>query len=244
MKTVFAGLVISAAALLSAGQASAAPLAFTYKGTISSGTDYDGLFGTVGADLSGKSFEVIETFDTAKAAGSYSYGNYNYLYGGAKNGGADFSTSKIKIGSSAFRSIGSDYSALYTTAGYNSNIVETSDSSYSNHTYSGSYEYTSLWASAPSLTIDNQPTTVLFDGITSSGGGYFNSYAYTYDDTGWNYQGSTRAFANLNLQSLTIASVSAVPLPASAPMFGAALLGLGAVGFGVRRRKAAGATAA
>lgn len=36
-------------------------------------------------------------------------------------------------------------------------------------------------------------------------------------------------------------SLSTVPLPASAPMFGAALLGLGAVGYGVKRRKAAAA---
>lgn len=36
-------------------------------------------------------------------------------------------------------------------------------------------------------------------------------------------------------------SVSAVPLPASAPMFGAALLALGAIGYGVKRKKAAAA---
>ncbi|MCW6513182.1 FxDxF family PEP-CTERM protein [Lichenifustis flavocetrariae] len=36
-------------------------------------------------------------------------------------------------------------------------------------------------------------------------------------------------------------SVSSVPLPASAPMFGAALLALGAVGYGVKRKKAAAA---
>lgn len=36
-------------------------------------------------------------------------------------------------------------------------------------------------------------------------------------------------------------TVSAVPLPASAPMFGAAILALGAVGYGVKRKKAAAA---
>lgn len=37
------------------------------------------------------------------------------------------------------------------------------------------------------------------------------------------------------------ASVGTVPLPGSAPMFGAALLALGAVGYGVKRKKAAAA---
>ena len=36
-------------------------------------------------------------------------------------------------------------------------------------------------------------------------------------------------------------SVSSVPLPASAPMFGAALVALGAVGYGMKRKKAAAA---
>ena len=36
--------------------------------------------------------------------------------------------------------------------------------------------------------------------------------------------------------TLTIATVSAVPLPSSAPMFGAALLALGAVGYSLKRK--------
>jgi hypothetical protein len=39
------------------------------------------------------------------------------------------------------------------------------------------------------------------------------------------------------------ASISNVPLPASAPMFGAALVALGAVGFAVKRRRSAAAAA-
>ncbi|MCW6513180.1 hypothetical protein [Lichenifustis flavocetrariae] len=39
--------------------------------------------------------------------------------------------------------------------------------------------------------------------------------------------------------TINIGSVSVVPLPASAPMFGAALLALGAIGYGVKRKKAA-----
>lgn len=39
--------------------------------------------------------------------------------------------------------------------------------------------------------------------------------------------------------SLTVSALSAVPLPSSAPMFGAALLAVGAAGYGLKRRKAA-----
>ncbi len=243
MKTVFAGLVVSAAALLSSGQAFATPLTFTYEGTVSYGVDNDGLFGAAGTDLAGKTFKLIETFDLSKAAGSYSYFGYNVSYGGAKNGSADFATSKIKIGSSAFYAISNDYSSLVSANGSNSNAVQTYNSTYGNNVYSWSGTYTSLNAYSPYLTGDNQPTKIQFDGQTSYGYGYFNDYSYNYDYNNWNFQSATHAYANLNLQSLTIASVSAVPLPASAPMFGAALLGLGAVGFGVRRRKAAAAAA-
>ena len=47
-----------------------------------------------------------------------------------------------------------------------------------------------------------------------------------------------------NLGSLTVAvtgspAVSAVPLPAAAPMFGAAVVGLGMLGMGLKRRRSA-----
>ena len=57
------------------------------------------------------------------------------------------------------------------------------------------------------------------------------------------------AFGDFNLESIgettftAIANVSPVPLPASLPMFSAALLGLGAVGFGMKRKSKAAASA-
>ena len=44
---------------------------------------------------------------------------------------------------------------------------------------------------------------------------------------------------NLGALTIGVSSVSAVPLPAAAPMFGAALLAFGAVGYGMKRWKAA-----
>ena len=44
---------------------------------------------------------------------------------------------------------------------------------------------------------------------------------------------------NLGALNVSVSTISAVPLPAAAPMFGAALLAFGAVGYGMKRRKAA-----
>lgn len=46
-------------------------------------------------------------------------------------------------------------------------------------------------------------------------------------------------FGSVNQNAFEYAALSAVPLPASAPMFGAGLLALGAVGYGLKRKKAA-----
>ncbi len=46
------------------------------------------------------------------------------------------------------------------------------------------------------------------------------------------------AFGSLNQNAFEYAALSAVPLPASAPMFGAALMALGAVGYGMKRKAA------
>lgn len=60
---------------------------------------------------------------------------------------------------------------------------------------------------------------------------------------GWEFArvGRPGGDTNYGHNAVAVFSVSEVPLPASAPMFGAALLALGAVGYGVRRKKAAAA---
>ena len=49
------------------------------------------------------------------------------------------------------------------------------------------------------------------------------------------------SFGSIQSDSFEFAALSTVPLPASAPMFGGALVALGAVGYGVKRKKAAAA---
>ena len=53
--------------------------------------------------------------------------------------------------------------------------------------------------------------------------------------------GGSANFPNSVYYDNFIATVSAVPLPGSAPMFGTALVALGAVGYGLKRKKAAAA---
>ena len=64
------------------------------------------------------------------------------------------------------------------------------------------------------------------DGLMSRYAGH-----YTVKDS----SGSQVLWANFEVNGLTI--VSAVPLPASAPLFGAGLLGLAGIGFGRRRAR-------
>lgn len=51
----------------------------------------------------------------------------------------------------------------------------------------------------------------------------------------------TVGFGSLNQNAFEYAALSAVPLPASAPLFGAALLGLAGLGYGLKRKTAAAA---
>lgn len=66
------------------------------------------------------------------------------------------------------------------------------------------------------------------------------TYTYTFTPA---VEVDFRSFAAVdpNTVTINIGGVPTVPLPASAPMFGAALLALGAVGYGLKRKKAAAA---
>ena len=61
------------------------------------------------------------------------------------------------------------------------------------------------------------------------------SYTYSYKATA-----NVGGFDASTLDTITV-DVSAVPLPASASLFGAALTALGAAGYGLKRKKAAAA---
>lgn len=233
MKSAIFGVGLAVALVTGVGQVSAEPLRFIYKGTVTSGSDAGGFFGAAGADLAGKPFEFVETFDPAKAAGAYTSPYFTSSYGGI-----DYASSKLRIGSGAFYEIAGGETHNYSSQGNHSSWQFIGESDHVGPVYSAEYALVSFQAYAPSLTADNEPTEITFKNPIY--GGTFFTYQYDFDTSTWDFE-SRSAAANFSLQSLTIASVSAVPLPASAPLFGAALLGLGAAGFTARPRRAAAA---
>lgn len=69
-----------------AAPAQAAIVTTTSSGTITSGRDYSGLFGAVGADLTGLGYQMTISFDTAHNSGNEHNADYSYdmNYGAAR----------------------------------------------------------------------------------------------------------------------------------------------------------------
>lgn len=103
---------------------------------------------------------------------------------------------------------------------------------------SGSGTFSFVWGTPDtynSLTFVTSSGVKSFDGsvlgdLANGGGAYFATVS------GLGQYGSTTFKSDLN--AFEFAAVSAVPLPASAPMFGAALLALGGLGYAAKRKKA------
>jgi len=84
-------LIVSAVASLGiaaacAASADAATLVATYTGTVSSGYDQTGLFGTAGGDLAGAAYTVKYTIDTTKGVYVNNLPSHDALYGGSDYG--------------------------------------------------------------------------------------------------------------------------------------------------------------
>ena len=96
------------------------------------------------------------------------------------------------------------------------------------------FDSTTQFASLPSVsTISYSATPFLIGLADTTGDGTHYGYGEFYGTTLISY-----GFESVAGQGIIIsnASLSAVPLPASAPMFGAALIALGAVGYGMKRK--------
>ncbi|HYD61929.1 MAG TPA: PEP-CTERM sorting domain-containing protein [Noviherbaspirillum sp.] len=75
-------LLGAVAIFLTATQAHALPIVFTANGTISSGFDITGIFGTPGASLSGRSYSQTISFDPERNATNYTGSTFSTTYGG------------------------------------------------------------------------------------------------------------------------------------------------------------------
>ncbi|MGZ5781133.1 MAG: hypothetical protein ACXWIN_09285, partial [Burkholderiaceae bacterium] len=101
MSRLFKSLILSTAIMAAsfASPAHATPVTFTFNGTISSGWDYTGLFGSMGS-LTGKTYSQSFTFDTAAFAGNTSL-SYDSEVWSASSAPI---TNSVKIGGSVYTS--------------------------------------------------------------------------------------------------------------------------------------------
>src|SRR5258708_2146965 len=84
MNIKLVSVVAGVAMLGGVAQASAAIMDVTYTATVSSGTDTFGVFGTAGANLTGKPWVATYTFDTLSSPSySSSSSSQNDVYGGS-----------------------------------------------------------------------------------------------------------------------------------------------------------------
>ncbi|MCW6509445.1 VPLPA-CTERM sorting domain-containing protein [Lichenifustis flavocetrariae] len=212
-KVIFVSAILTA----SAAPASATTIEYAISGKVIGGYDSSGLFG--GGDLTGKSFVALETFNTDNAASSYASTGGSGANGGSKANGLSFISVDLTIDSASesFADYTSNVS-VSTGSQFNSFVQSALASNASNiGFYIKSLKIKSDYANENNL-----------DGLSGSYSGYY---------TRNNDAGQQVVYANFEVTSF--AAVSAVPLPASAPLFGAALIALSSVGYGMKRKKVA-----
>ena len=206
MKQCYRGLLAGLTMLAVPHSASAAPVIYSFAGSIIAGQDFDHLFGDL-PTLAGLSFTAAETFDPARAGSSW-----NATTGsGASDQTGGFATVTLTINGIG-RTFSGSNSSLSSGVGQFHSEVQNDFDEIGFNVASGLIK--------ADYTIENRI------------GGLSEAYAGHY--TLKNSAGSQIIWANFTVEGLSV--VSAVPLPASAPLFGAGLLGLAALR--VRRRRA------
>jgi hypothetical protein len=122
------GFAITAAALLLMAGASAADattLTTTYSGVVSSGSDPLGVFGAMGADLTGEAFSVRYTVNDATPGDTQFFGSlYSYVTG---NGVADPVTAVVRIGGGSLNIAANSTGFAYESAEPGTPIWEIED---------------------------------------------------------------------------------------------------------------------
>ena len=215
---LFAGLALVGAT----GQLAAATMQVTYTGTITSGWDTAGVFGTVNTDLAGASYTAVYLFDTTKGI-TYSDDTAVYALGGSPYGADTPALSAVLTIAGNSVAFGSDWvGQIYGTRTEHQHLVRSlngHDSQLFNAILSRSAATLPLSITTPFV------FTVLSPGPDSSVGDF-----HIFDTGGGFYT----AFGTLHPETLTVSDVSAVPLPAALPLFATVLAGGGLIAW---RRK-------
>jgi len=231
-----------AAALLLAGAiiqpASAATYLITYTGTVSSGVDSTGVFGTKWTNLAGNSFTVVYTL-TSPQPGSetYSSGPTAYARGGSSSGTISPVSATITIKGITQTIDGSSFGQAYQ-------FNDASDDSVSHVAQQYSLNETSYVNNTISSSVNNIVNSTDYTAALNYLGqaddyrsGSFQIERYYVAGNG-DYVFTGLAYGNLISNSVTIAAVDAAPEPATWAMM---IAGFGGVGGSLPRRSRMGA---
>jgi hypothetical protein len=228
MLKLFKSLAMFAAMMVATftAPAQAAPVTFTFNGTIASGWDNTGLFGSIG-DLTGKTYTQTFTFDATAFSGNTSL-SYDSEVWSASSAPI---TNTVKIGTSVYTSSlapGNQgdfllYDNLHQTYSGLDEIYA-QDSGYANNG-----QYTSTYAYVYSY---------LNDFMTSVAWNQLSTYYLQTNDVNSEYFYTSgidgQSQFNGNIDAFSVNGGVAVPEPASLALFS---LGLLAFGFARRRKQ-------
>ena len=223
-------------ALLAGASPGSANVTVTYSGTLTSGYDATGLFGTAGANLAGDAFTFQYVFDpTVGNTGSSAI--WNYAFGGAYDGAASPISSAVVTIKGIGASIGlpsyfgeiSGYDNSYFSEQYATAISSNGDGSY-NFINSYIYDYT---GSIPAATVG---PLVYAAGLQDFWYAAFQIYAAN---------NMSAAFGYGDVSTLIIVDppggFEGAPEPSTWAMLALGFAGLGLAGARARRRAASAA---
>jgi hypothetical protein len=220
---------------------SAAIVQVTYTGTVASGFDYTGVFGSAGTDLTGDSFTARYLFDTTLGV-TYSSSSpaENQAYGGT-----GFSIPSPSLGAvltingqnlavaGSFLGLiyGGNYGpSVYSEAYHTAQDYSFIGSGFTNK-YIDNYIFNYTGTIPDSITSPYKYNVGAIVGANDIPGGEFSDYSYNYIPR----YTTEDAFGDLHPSTLTYSVVSDVPEPATLLLLGTGLFGLGLM----RLRKAA-----
>lgn len=234
----FVGVAVALSALAAGTSASATVTITTYKGVVrDSQFDSFGIFGTLGANLSGAAITATFTTNNDPSALIYDDGELRGVIGGADYGTPAFTSAVVSIGSNSYTVDGSLVGLTYR-------LYSPARPAYGVLNGAGQYTSPGVFLLASALILSPEPfiadrfqdssvSYVLPNNLTNAEGvGTFSVDVY---DSNWNLQGSYAIFADMTSVTSSSDGVAAVPEPATwAMMIG----GFGAAGAVVRRRRA------